>query len=524
MTIADHLQAHPLLRVAVALVLGIVVGDTLAYGVEAWVWLAVAAALLLLVLVAGRRMPCAQSALVLIVASFVGAALASRAIRQTDFPFSEDEPVHYEAVVADEPKVRGKILQCDLLLTSVGGKPLGRPFSVKAAILRDTTTGDWRRLRVGSGIEAWSVMQPLENYQKGGNFDYVRWLRVRGFRAQTFVFYADWIARSVSMRSLPRLDRMRIKALRMRRKLVDKIAGQVGAMSAEQGDSQQQAVIAAMVLGDKHALSRETRDAYSVSGASHVLALSGLHLGIIYAMLTLLFGRWRRVWLSQALVQVAVWAYVLLVGMGASVMRAAVMLTIYSLCLVARRDKAQINTLAFAAMCLLVVNPLCLWDVGFQMSFMAVLAIVIYYRPLYHLLPMRHKLAKWAWGMAVVSLTAQIGTAPLVAYYFGRFSCYFLVTNFIVVPTATAIIYGAVALLLSPFPWLDSFLAHCLAVVAGWLNGALGWMAGLPGACIDNIHINTLQLFLVYVVIAGVTVAVAYIGKVNSMEKLDAAK
>ncbi len=524
MTTADYLQTQPLLRIAVTLVLGIVAGDSLAHEVEAWLWLAASAVSLLLLFVVGRHRPCAQSALVLMATFFVGAALAAHADHRLEFPFSEDEPVHYEAVIADEPKVRGKTLQCDLLLTSVGGKMLARPFGVKAAILRDTATGDWQRLHVGNGIEAWSVMQPLENYQRGGNFDYVRWLRVRGFRAQTFVFYTDWLTRSVSLRQLPRLDRMRVRALRMRRKLVDKIAGQIGAVGAERDDSQQQAVIAAMVLGDKHDLSRETRDAYSVSGASHVLALSGLHLGIIYAMLTLLFGRWRRVWLSQALVLVAVWAYVLLVGMGASVMRAAVMLTIYSLCLVARRNKAQVNTLAFAAMCLLVANPLCLWDVGFQMSFMAVLAIVIYYRPLYRLLPLRHWVAKWAWGMAVVSFTAQIGTAPLVAYYFGRFSCYFLATNFIVVPTATAIIYGAVALLLSPFPWLDSLLARCLAAVAGWLNGALEWMARLPGACIDNIHINTLQLFLVYVVIASITVTVAYIGKVNSMEKLDAAK
>lgn len=524
MTIADYLQIQPLLRVAVALVLGIVVGDTLAHGVEAWLWLAASAISLLLLFATRKRMPYTQSALVLMATFFVGAALAAHADHNLAFPFSEDEPVHYEAVIADEPKVRGRTLQCDLLLTSVGGKPLGSPFSVKAAILRDTTTGDWRRLHVGSGIEAWSVMQPLENYQRDGNFDYVRWLRVRGFRAQTFIFYTDWLTRSVSMRPLSRLDRMRIRALRMRRKLVDKIAGQVGAMGADRDDSQQQAVIAAMVLGDKHVLSREIKDAYSVSGASHVLALSGLHLGIIYAMLTLLFGRWRREWLSQALVLVAVWAYVLLVGMGASVMRAAVMLTIYSLCLVARRDKVQVNTLAFAAICLVVANPLCLWDVGFQMSFMAVLAIVIYYRPFYHLLPMRHRVAKWAWGMAVVSLAAQIGTAPLVVYYFGRFSCYFLATNFIVVPTATVIIYGAVALLLSPFPWLDTFLARCLAVVVGWLNGALEWMAGLPGACIDNIHINILQLFLVYFVIAGITVAVAYIGKMSSMGKLDAAK
>lgn len=304
----------------------------------------------------------------------------------------------------------------------------------------------------------------------------------------------------------------------MRRNLVNRIA------RIPDDDGQRQAVVAAMVLGDKHALSRETKDVYSATGASHVLALSGLHLGIIYAMLTLLFGRWRRGWLAQALTLVAVWSYVFVVGMGASVVRSAVMLTIYSLCLVARRDKAQVNTLAFAALCLLAANPLYLWDMGFQMSFFAVLAIAVYYRPLYRLLPLRCKAAKALWGMAVLSLSAQIGTAPLVAYYFGRFSCYFLLTNFIVVPAATAIIYGTAAMLVNPLPSLAALLTSGLGSVVGWLNGALGCMAALPGASISGIRMNTLQLYLIYIIIICVSVAVAYAGKAKGLEKLDAFK
>ncbi len=177
-----------------------------------------------------------------------------------------------------------------------------------------------------------------------------------------------------------------------------------------------------------------------------MLALSGLHLGIIYAILTLLMGggrRWR--WLAQGIILTAIWTYVVLVGMPASVIRSATMLNICSVCLVLQRQQASVNTLAFAAIVMLLANPLNLWDVGFQMSFMAVLAIMVYYRSIYYLLPLRHRLARWAWGMASVSIAAQLGTAPLVMYYFGRFSSFScLPTSSSSLPPPSSL-YGAVA-------------------------------------------------------------------------------
>lgn len=514
MTFADYLQTQPLLRVSVAFAVGIVAGDHCHGKVGVWCWLVVAFMSLLLYYVLGRKRACTQSALVFLAVSSVGAALVSRTIDGLAFPFAE-EPVRYEAVITDDPRVSGKTLRCDLALTSLNGKELDKPIFVKAAILRDTVAGDWRALRMGSGLEAWSQMRRLENYVDGGNFDYVRWLQVRGFRARTFVFCSDWMPKRVSMRSLSRADRLRLRALQVRKMLVGKTE------AVSRGDGQRQAVIAAMTLGDKHALSRYTKDVYSVTGASHVLALSGLHLGIIYAMLTLLFGRWRRAWLTQALTLVAVWTYVVVVGMGASVVRSALMLTIYSLAVVARRDRAQVNSLSFAALCLLAVNPLCLWDIGFQMSFLSVLAILIYYRPVYDALRLRGKLAKALWGMTVVSLSAQVGAAPLVAYYFGRFPCYFLLVNFVVVPAATVIIYGTVALFLTvPVPTLSLFLSRCLGAVAGWLNDVLAFIAQLPGASIDGIHVNALQVCLVYAIMAALSVAVVYAGKASKVGKM----
>ena len=246
------------------------------------------------------------------------------------------------------------------------------------------------------------------------------------------------------------------------------------------------AVVAAMALGDKSALTHDLKDTYSRTGASHVLALSGLHLGIIYTLLSMLVvgRRWQTV--TQVIMIISIWAFVFLVGMPTSVVRAAVMLTVYALLALGHRRRMSVNTLAFTAIAMLLVSPRALFDVGFQMSFMAVFCILLFVplflRPVSARYLMTHRLARWLLSMVAVSVAAQIGVAPLIAYYFGRFSCYFLLTNFIVIPAATAILYLTLATLLLP----------PLGIVLSWvvtgLNATLLYIAAIPGATIDGLH------------------------------------
>ena len=120
----------------------------------------------------------------------------------------------------------------------------------------------------------------------------------------------------------------------------------------------------------------------------------------------------------------------------------------------------------------------------------------------------RHRLVKWVWALVVVSCCAQLGTAPLTAYYFGRFSVYFLLTNFVVVPLATAVLYLTAAMLVAALvPSLLPWVAKVLAFVVTVQTAMVRWVSGLPGATVEGIDINRLQLFLVYVVIA----ALAYV-------------
>ena len=292
-----------------------------------------------------------------------------------------------------------------------------------------------------------------------------------------------------------RLDRSKTYFLEQRAKLLDRLS--------ESGvDGSVYAVVAAMALGDKSQLTREQKDTYAVSGASHILALSGLHLGILYTLLSLLFSRRRWQVLSQVVIIVCIWLFVFLVGMSASVVRSAVMFTVYALLSLGHRDKMSVNTLAFAAIVMLLLNPKSLFDAGFQMSFMAVLAILLFY-PLFESVWSQpflfdHRIFKWLWTMLAVSCAAQIGVAPLIAYYFGRFSNYFLLTNLVVVPAATLILYLSLLVLLIPS------LAYLLIYIVEALNHLLSWIATLPGASIEGLHPTLLQVWMTYVIIGAV--------------------
>ena len=292
--------------------------------------------------------------------------------------------------------------------------------------------------------------------------------------------------------TISRIERSKVFFLNQRTRLLERFAD-----NGIDGDAY--AVVAAMTLGDKSALTRDIKDTYSVSGASHVLALSGLHLGIIYMLLSLLLPRRRWPALSQLVIILSVWAFVFLVGMSVSVVRSAIMLTVYGLLSIGKRDKMSINALAFTAIVMLMWNPAWLFDVGFQMSFMAVLAILLFVPLFEDVFPaeflMEHRWIKRIWGLVIVSCAAQLGVAPLIAFYFGRFSAYFLLSNMIVIPAAIVILWLSIVVLLFPS------LAYLLLYIVQWLNRVLLSITDIPGASIDNLHPSVLQVVLIYVLI-----------------------
>ena len=213
---------------------------------------------------------------------------------------------------------------------------------------------------------------------------------------------------------------------------------------------------------------------------------------------------------SQVLIVLSIWAFVFLVGMSTSVVRSATMLTIYALFSLGHRDKMTVNTLAFTAIVMLIANPLSLYDVGFQMSFMAVFAILVLMPLMMSVFSqeylLSHQVVRWFCSMVAVSCAAQIGTAPLIAYYFGRFSTYFLLTNFLVVPAATLILW------LSPVVLAFPSLAYLLLYIVKCLNTVLEQIAAWPGASIEALHPSVVQTVMVYVVVLCITYILTIVG------------
>jgi len=481
-------EEAPLLRLAVCLMLGIVVGDSIIVGMP--VLLALLAALLCLALLLWRW-PWMQSTAIAFCFVALGFLLVQRQHSKLDVSWPPGR-MTYEAVVLSEPLEKPRSVVVDLMLTTNGRK-------VKAYLAKEKRC---QRLKPGDGLLISSQIREVSTWRRG-SFDYRRFLQVHGFTGQTYVPSAQWQWKQVSLAQLSRLERARIFFLGKRHQLLQRIG-----TGTDHNESY--GVVAAMVLGDKSALTRELREVYAQTGASHVLALSGLHLGIIFMLLSLLVPRHRWRVASQVLVLLSVWAFVLLVGMSVSVVRAAIMLSVYALLSLVRRNKMSVNVLAFTAMVMLCFSPYALFDVGFQLSFSAVGAILLFYPFFQRVFSLKylqeHPVLKWVWGLISVSMAAQIGTAPLVAYYFGRFATYFLLTNFIVIPAAYLILH--LALLVMLFPGLAGVLFH----VADLLNSILTKLAQLPGASIEGLHPTVIQTAMMYIIIAAVYLILRRLG------------
>ena len=263
------------------------------------------------------------------------------------------------------------------------------------------------------------------------------------------------------------------------------------------------AVLSALTVGEKRALSRDLRDTYSTVGASHILALSGMHLGILYMILTLLLPA-RAVGVSrfvrELLVLLTLWAFAFVAGLSPSVVRAAILFSLMSLGRLLRRDTNSMNSLAFAALLMLVVSPRLLFDISFQLSFSAVAAILLLNEPLcraFRVDGSSNRVYRYFVQIVTLSLAAQIGTLPFIWYYFGAFPIYSLLTNFVAVPLAFAIIFLAVIMLvLTPFPFVQGYVAGLLNSIIGLMNGFFSWVAQLPGASFKLPHLDAVQAAL----------------------------
>ncbi len=499
MKVNGQIQLYPMLRVVLFFAFGIILGVELSGHIPLSLWFAAFVSSLVLA-VAAKGYGIAQTVMLFTTCLCSGGCLAEHELSsvRVDTP---DGEVCYEAVVVSPLEESGKVMRCDLLVTN-----WPRPVKIRASIFKDARA---EQLKPGSGLRVRSKLEKPASFA-GSTFDYGRYLLFHGYSFTTFLYVDDWSEDVVSFERLSLVERSKIKALQLRGKLLDNFK-KLGI------DGQDYAVLAAMTLGERVSMSDDMTDDYSVSGALHILSLSGMHLGIIYAMLLLLFFKRRSSVIVQVIIVTAVWAYVFIAGLPVSAVRSAVMLSVCSFVNLLNRDKISLNVLAVAAFSVLVVNPLNLYDVGFQMSFMSVMFIIVFYPVFYYAMPQRIRnirVVNYIWQMTAVSLSAQLGVAPLVALYFGRFSCYFLLANFAVIPLSAVILYGVAFIMLFAWqPWLQGILSAIVVKAVELMNASVSFVASLPGASFDGISTNPVQVLMLYILMFSIYFLLPYLRK-----------
>ncbi len=267
------------------------------------------------------------------------------------------------------------------------------------------------------------------------------------------------------------------------------------------------ATIEALSLGMRDNLDAHTRAAYRTGGVSHLLAISGLHVGIVFGVLNILLwglrllGSWGK-WASFVIVLTSLWAYALLSGMSPSVVRAVVMFSLVQIGLLFYGSRL-LNTLLIAAFGMLMWNPNYLYDVGFQLSYVAMLGIVVMFIPLMRYLSRRWRMSRvirMLLGVVLVSLSAQIFTAPLVLYTFGEISLVGLLSNIAVWLTVPLVIFGGFLYLLFPF----AFLGEAVVWVAACQNDVIAYLGSFSYSTLRIDDFPLWALWLCYGIIGGV--------------------
>ena len=500
MAIGDSIQRHPLLRLVILYVGGIALADTLyPYCSSLALWSMIAGLVTLLVMLLTHRTdnPSLRTTFG-IAAMMMFATLGATSYTLTrdalHYPWPTDEHT-YEAKVIELPRNRARTTLCVVHIYAMRDSSAWVPIRRKAYAYLDTDTAT-SALLPGDVICFRGKVRPPRNFSDELTFDYARHITLQGASGTVYLSQDQW--HRVPTPHLTLRERM----LRLSHQLQTKY---MHVTFRDDGLG----VLAALSLGDKRALSDELRTTYSNAGASHVLALSGLHIGVIYAILAFVMRgavpSRRLRWLRELLIIVILWLFALLVGMPASVIRAVSMCTLYTLAHWISHDSSPLHTLTLSALIMLMVRPLYLFDVGFQLSFMSMATILILSPYVEQFTTCRSlpRIPAYFVGIIGMSIAAQVGTFPLSLHHFGTFPTYFLLTNLLVIP------YLFVVLLLTLLWWMLTLTNLSLATPLGQLlqhltqgmNTCLSHIAHLPHAVLHAPHYSALSALLTYFVL-----------------------
>jgi competence protein ComEC len=351
-------------------------------------------------------------------------------------------------------------------------------------------------LDYGSQIIFSTPLQEIKNAGNPGGFDYKRYCLFNNITHQVYVTSDDFIVLAKKNKNL--LNQV-LFSIRKKVLLV---------LSRYIHGEKERGLAEAILIGYKDDLDKNLVQSYTNTGVVHIIAISGLHLGLIYWLLVQLLKPFRRKkffsWLNAIVIISGLWLFSLLAGGQPSVLRSAVMFTCIVLAQSFSRKTSIYNTLALSAFILLCINPFWLWDVGFQLSYAAVLSIVIFMKPIYNWFYIKNKALDFIWKINSVSIAAQLLTTPISIYHFHQFPDFFLLTNFVAVPLSGIVVLGEIFLCTISFiPFLASFTGKIISGLIWFMNSYIERIEALPYSLWDKMQISVLQAALLIIAVAG---------------------
>ena len=348
--------------------------------------------------------------------------------RHTEFPAGM---IHYSAIVADQPIIKEKSIQLDCRINSIGNLKQRNNQIEKVRLYFEKDSNNLFP-NVGDSVIFYGKLDKIRNAGNPGEFDYARYMEYQGIWYTGFINKANFRLGSNSGK---------LKLKRFSTHIQQQLIKNFTKYNIQNDEL---AVLSALAAGNRNYLEEELRESYAAAGAIHVLAVSGLHVGILYLILTLIFGRrnQRKYFrLFRVIVILCIiWLYALITGLSSSVLRAAFMFTLFLIGKNLNRQIDNYNMLFASALLILIIYPFELFKVGFQFSYLAVLGILYFQPKLQNILLFRNGIIDRIWQLFTVSIAAQLTTFPLSIYYFHQFPVYFWLTNMLVIPIVWLII------------------------------------------------------------------------------------
>lgn len=493
----DFLQRTPFFRLLVSLVVGIVVHQYLRLYLLFQLVILIVAVLLILssfLLVKSRYAYLYRWFFGVGISLFLflyGYSVAKYNEQQSVFKFPERSGI-FMVEITDTPVERAKTVVCRVRVDAYCDDAKKVKISSPSLIYYEKDSCSLLLSR-GDVLLLRTTFQKPSKVLNPDGFDYAAYLKRKGITVTAYVNSGHW--RKIS-------ENKKFSIISFAEKSRNSILDLYRSVNLEKN---QFAVLSALTLGYQDEIDKETKEDYSYSGATHILSVSGLHVGVIYFILSFVLARifrgnkWKT--LNTFFIVCFLWIYAFITGLPPSVIRSATMFSLVAIGTAIGRKSQIYNTISVSAFFILVFFPEYLFDVGFQLSYLAVVSIVWFQPKISSWIYVKNKALKWLWDLTAVSLAAQVGTLPLVLYYFCQFPNYFLLSNYLAIPLSSLIIYlSVIFILFSWIAWLKLILAFLLKFLLWMLNWSVAWIHDLPGS-IAVIYINSFQMMLLFIML-----------------------